>query len=431
MTNTDRSTAIVIAIGLTASFSAHATLGIFEHGTGIKSLAYGGVSYIGIDESTALSANPALALGLGSRFDIGTDLLIVRGGTRISGSPTGPDEYYRSNGKKYFPIPQMGLTVPIAQDWAFGMSAFAAGLGPDYPNSPYARFAQTPEVAAQSQAALNTLKVAGISLVVAHELLPGQSLGLSANLQHQSISIQGTAPFASASAAPEFVGDQGQHGAFGASFTLGWTGTLQSWLSGALSYRSPTWTQKFEQYRGILPDQGKLALPSIFGGALLITPNQDWRLALEYQHFHYQGSNAFSNTIDLLSEGRPLGSSDGPGFGWNNQNVYKVGLQYQVLPSLILRTGASYGTQIIPRSQTLFNGLAPATVRFNFTGGFTYAINADSEVSLFAAASEHGTVRGENSIPLAFGGGEADVDFQSINAGLSYGRRFGKSRAAQ
>lgn len=420
----------MLAAGLLVSFNARATLGIFEHGTGIKSLAYGGISYIGIDESTVISANPALTMGLGNRFDIGNDLLIVRGGTKISGSPTGPDEHYKSNGKKYFPIPQMGVTLAIAKDWAVGVSAFAAGLGPDYPDSPYARFAATPEVAAQSATALNTFKVAGISLVVAHELMPGQSIGLSTNLQHQSLSIQGTKPFAAVSSAPEFVGDQGQHGAFGASFTLGWTGVIAPWLNGALSYRSPTWTQKIEQYRGILPDQGKLALPSIFGGALLITPNPDWRVAVEYQHYAYQGSNAFSNTIDLLNEGRLLGSTDGPGFGWSNQNVYKVGIQYQALPSLILRMGASYGTQIIPRSQTLFNGLAPAVVRFNFTGGFTYAINADSEISLFAAASEHGTVRGQNSIPVAFGGGEADVDFQSINAGISYGRRFGKSRAS-
>ncbi len=429
MKNNERSSALVLAVGLLVSFNARATLGIYEHGTGIKSLSYGGISYIGIDESTVLSANPAQAIGLGSRFDVGNDLLIVRGGTRISGNPAGPDDYYPSNGKKYFPIPQIGMTLPIAEHWAFGIAAFAAGLGPDYPRSPYARFA-TPEVAAQSAKALNTFKVAGISLVVAHEWMPGQSIGLSTNLQHQSLSIQGTAPFAPLSEAPEFVGDQGQHGAFGLSFTLGWTGVITPWLSGALSYRTPSWTQRIEQYRGILPDQGRLALPSIFGGALLITPNPDWRIAVEYQHFAYQGSNAFSNTVGLLDQGKLLGSTDGPGFGWSNQNVYKLGIQYQVLPSMILRTGVSYATQAVPRSQTLFNALAPAVVRFNFTGGFTYAINADSEISLFAAASEHGTVRGQNSIPLAFGGGEADVDFQSINAGISYGRRFGKSRAS-
>lgn len=424
-----RSTTGLAALTLLASFDANATLGIFEHGTGIKSLGYGGISYIGIDESTAISANPALAISQGSRFDIGSDLLIVRGGTRFTGNLAGPDRHYASDGKKYFPIPQMGMTLPIADHWAFGVSAFAAGLGPDYPDSPYARFASTPEIAERSKVALNTFKVAGISLVLAHEVMPGQSIGLSANLQHQSLSIQGTEPFAPLSSAPEFVGDQGQHGAFGGSITLGWTGKLNPWLDGALSYRSPTWTQKIEQYRGILPDQGKLALPSIFGGALLIEPNPEWRVALEYQHFHYQGSNGFSNTIDLLGQGRALGTTDGPGFGWNNQNVYKLGLQYQATQSLVLRLGASYATQVMPRSQTLFNALAPATVRFNFTGGFTLAIDADSEISLFAAASEHGTVRGENSIPAAFGGGEADIDFQSINAGISYGRHFGKSRS--
>ena len=422
-----RSTALA-AVGSLVAFNAQAALGIFEHGTGIKALSYGGVSYIGIDESTAISANPALTFGLGSRFDLGTDVFVVRGGTLITDNAAGPDQYYSSGGKKYFPIPQFGVTFRIADHWGIGISAFAAGLGPDYPRSPYARFAQgqSPEVQAASVTAQNTLKIAGISFALAHEVLPGQSLGASVNVQHQSLSIEGTAPFAFLSESPDYVGNQGQHGGFGASVTLGWTGRITPWLDGALSYRSKTWQQKIEQYRGILPDQGRLALPAIFGGALLFKLTPDWNAALEYQHFAYQRSNAFGNSIGLLFEGRPLGSDDGPGFGWNNQNVYKIGIQHQLAKDWILRAGFNYATQVLSKSNTLFNGLAPATSQFHVTGGFTYAFGESSEITMFGAVSDHRTVKGENSIPAAFGGGEANIDFQSINLGVSYGYRFGK-----
>ncbi|WP_295684638.1 hypothetical protein [uncultured Nevskia sp.] len=130
MTNTERSTAVGLA-GLLASFCAQASLGIYEQGNGVKAMGMGGVSYVGVDESTVLSANPALAISQGSRFDLGNDLLIVSGGTRIRGNAAGPDEYYDSSGKSLFPIPQLGLTVPIAEHWAFGAAAFAAGIGPD------------------------------------------------------------------------------------------------------------------------------------------------------------------------------------------------------------------------------------------------------------------------------------------------------------
>lgn len=423
-----RLSCLAIALVAAVPFHARATLGPFEHGTGIKGLAFGGVSYIGTDESTAISANPALAIGLGSRFDVGSNLLIVEGGTRITGNAAGPDDFYPSNGKRLFPIPQFGVTVPLAPRWAFGASAFAAGLGPDYPRSPYARFAQTPEVAARSATALNSLKIAGISLVLAHEIVKGHSIGLSANVQNQSLSTEGTAPFAALSEAPEFIGNQGQHSAFGTSFTLGWTGTLTPWLSGALSYRSKTWTQRIEQYRGLLPDQGRLELPVIFGGALQLTPAKDWRIAVEYQHFAYGDSHGFGNRIDLVFQGRPLGSTNGPGFGWSDQNVYKLGVSHRIIPSLNLIAGFSYATQVIPRSQTLFSGLAPATPKLHFTGGFTYALNAVSEITGYATSTDRNIRHGQNSIPAALGGGEADVRFRGISAGLSYGRRFGATR---
>ena len=430
MTNTERSTAVGLA-GLLVSFCAQASLGIYEQGNGVKAMGMGGVSYVGVDESTVLSANPALAISQGSRFDLGNDLLIVSGGTRIRGNAAGPDEYYDSSGKSLFPIPQLGLTIPIAEHWAFGAAAFAAGIGPDYPRSPYARFAQGQgaDVEARSATALNTLKVAGISLALAREIIPGQSIGLSANLQHTSLSTEGTAPFASMSVAPDFVGNQGQHGGFGVSFTAGWTGTITPWLSGGLSYRSKAWQQRIEQYRGLLPDGGRLELPAIFGGALEARPSESWRLAVEYQHYDYSGSNGFGNTIDLLFAGVPLGAKDGPGFGWRDQNVYKFGFQYLATPQVTLRAGVSYATSLLPRSQTLFNGLAPATPQWNLGVGGTLGLTTNSEVSFVMATTEHNTVRGKDSIPDAFGGGEADIDFKCFNIGISYGRRFGKSRA--
>ena len=54
------------------------------------------------------------------------------------------------------------------------------------------------------------------------------------------------------------------------------------------------------------------------------------------------------------------------------------------------------------------------------------ALNGRAEITLFGAVSDDRTVKGENSIPAAFGGGEADISFQSINIGVSYGLRFGK-----
>ena len=53
----------------------------------------------------------------------------------------------------------------------------------------------------------------------------------------------------------------------------------------------------------------------------------------------------------------PLGATDGPGFGWRDQNVYKFGVQYLPNPGVVLRLGTSYATSVMPQSQTLFGAL--------------------------------------------------------------------------
>ena len=405
---------------------AQATLGVFEHGVGIKSLGFGGVSYVGDTDTTAISANPASAIALGSRFDLGSDVLLIKGYGQIVDNAAGPDETDGSNGKHIFPIPQGGVTVPLADTWSAGIAAFAAGLGPDFTRGPYERFAQTPEQQRSAASAQNSLKIAGLSLVLAHELAPGQSLGLSANVHHQTITVKGATPFASLSETPDAVSDTGKHGAFGVSATVGWSGVLTPWLRGGLSYRTKSWTQRIEDYRGLLPDHGKLELPAIFGGGLAATPAKDWLLAVEFQRFDYASVHAFGNRIDRLFQGRALGSTDGPGFGWKSQNVYKLGVSWQPLPELTLRSGFSYANEIIPRSQTLFNLLAPVTPRIHYTLGLTYAPDRFSEFSLFGALAQSKVVYGQNSIPAAFGGGEANVRNRIYSFGLSYGRRFGQ-----
>lgn len=417
-----RTTAAVVGSTL-LSLPAHATLGIFEHGSGIKSLGFGGVSYAGIEETTALSANPALAIAMGNRFDIGIDVLHVSGGAEIIGNAAGPDESFQFK-SNYYPIPQVGLSKRIGDNWALGVSAFAAGLGPIYPQSPYARFAG-PDDNGRSASAQTSLKIGGLSLVVARALGDAHSIGLSANLQHQWLSVEGLLPFAPVSETPTAVSNQGPHVSYGLSLTFGWTGRLTPWLDAGLSYRTQAIQLRIEEYRGLLPDQGKLEIPAIFGGALIARPADGWRMGFEYQHYAYQRSNGFGNGIDRLAAGRLLGSTDGPGFGFNNQNVYKFGLEHQLSKSLVLRGGFSYATQLLSKHNILLNQQSPGTPRFHLTVGTTWTIADVHELSGFFAMSDRRRVRGQNSIPEAFGGGEANISNQSLNLGISYGRRFG------
>ena len=422
-----RSKHLIVPLLLTATlpFEAGATLGVFEHGSGIKSLGDGGISYVAPEETTAIAANPAAAMSLGRRFDLGLDMLSPDARASIVGNSLGPDQTNDSDAHHFYPIPQGGITLPLSERWSAGASIYAGGLGPDYTKSPYARFA-SPANASQSQSASLTLKITGLSLVLAHAVWPGQSLGLAVNVQHTALNVKGLAPFEAFSQAPDDVTDKGKHGALGGSITAGWTGTITPWMSAGVSYRSKSWSGHISAYDGLLPDSGMLELPAIYGAAVAFTPLSQLQIALEFQRADYGSRHAFGNGVEALSQGKLLGSADGPGFGWGDQNAYKLGVSYQATPSLRLRAGYIYNTLNFAPSETFFNLLAPATVKNHYTAGATWAFRNRYELSGYAALAPRHQISGLNSIPPALGGGEANISNELYMVGLSLGRRFGK-----
>ncbi len=76
-------------------------------------------------------------------------------------------------------------------------------------------------------------------------------------------------------------------------------------------------------------------------------------------------------------------------FGWNNIDVFKLGLQWQASPSIAWRFGVSHADQPIDSDQVLFNILATAVVEDYITAGFTYKTNNMGEINLEAMHTFH------------------------------------------
>jgi long-chain fatty acid transport protein len=403
---------------LCAPSGAHASYGIFAHGTGIESLGMGGLSFIAVSESYTAPTNPARLHQIGNRYDIGLDWLFVTGGGTIRDNAAGPDERFYSHGRRHFYVPQAGMIRRINDRLTLGIAGFSAGVGSDYKGSPYVRFG------GDERAGL-LLSQSGIATALSWQVLPEQALGLSLNLAYQLYEAKGLDVFSTNSQNPGRFSDQGKGEAFGIGYTLGWSGQLLPWLEGALSYRSKTYSERTKRYEGLLPNRGLLETPAIWGGALAVVPAPGWVIAVEGQRIEYASEAAYGNSIRQLTEqGIPFGAENGPGFGWRDQNIWKIGVSYQATPKLVLRTGASYGTELIPRSETFLSMLAAGIGRKHYTFGATYDIGG-WELSGYYAFMVDERVHGVDSIPDAFGGGEADLRFRLHPFGISFGRRFG------
>lgn len=414
-----------LALCALASFAPalQASLGFYEHGAGIKSQGAGGINYAYGEEATALAFNPAIAAALEDRNDFGSSVITPRARGEFVGNLLGPDETYKADGQRFYPIPQGGLVRHLDEHWTTGFSLFAAGLGPDYTRNPYARFGG-------GHRATLTLVSSGLAGALAWRPHPDHALGAALNLGYQVVRVNGfdflqsELPLLRASTVPRKTTNQGYDGRPSIGATIGWHGLLAPQLSAGLSYRTKTWAERHRDYRGLLPDRGSLELPAIWGGGVAWMPVSTLTLAYDFQRYEFAGERATGNRLENLDSGNLLGSKNGPGFGFKNQDAHKFGASWLAQPDLTLRVGYVHATQPTRRSETLLNIVGSINTTQHYTAGFTWAFQR-WELSGFATYAARQEIKGENSIPLRFGGGEANTDFSVLSGGFSIGWGFG------
>ncbi len=403
----------------TASATSLASLGPYEPGNGIKAQGLGGITYAVGEETTALYGNPAHLFNLGERIDLGITFPTPIGQTEIKGNALAPDQSSKVAGRRFFYIPQGGFSRRLSERWMFGMTAFAAGLGTDFTSSPYERFGG-------SKRAALFLSSSGVATALAYQLTPRNVIGATLNLGYQTIEIEGFQFLAdpAISENPDKVSNQGKDGAFNIGFNIGWLGKITDRLNAAVAYRSKTWAEKHDDYSGILPEQGRFEFPAIFGAGLAYDFTPQLTLAFDYQRYQYSSQKAFGHRIARLNQGNLLGSDNGPGFGLENQDAYKFGVLWNPDNAWTYRLGYISATQMAQASENFFGGLGLVSASTHFSGGLSYQFQK-WEVSGSAIYSKPQKVKGRDSIPAAFGGGESNTRTETLIYGFTIGTRFG------
>lgn len=402
---------------LALPFAAHATNGYFGHGYGVSAQGVAGVGIALPQDSLAAATNPAGTGLVGNRLDAGLNYFAPDRSASVKGNAFGLDGNYSANGKKHFFIPEFGYSRQLSASTSVGLAVYGnGGMNTQYDRNPFA------SIGGQGRAGVN-LEQLFISPSVAFKATPDHTVGVALNLAYQRFSAQGIGPFSQSSVAPGNVTNQGTDTSTGAGLRLGWIGQIApDWRLGA-SWSSQI-SGKFDKYKGLFTDGGSFDIPANYGLGLSYQPARGWTLAADYQVIQYSGVNSVSNPLSQLASGNALGSADGPGFGWRDVTVYKIGAVREWSPQLLLRAGYSHATQAVPSSQTFFNILAPGVVQDHLTAGFTWKLDTHTEISGFYARAFAKSVQGKLSIPSSFGGGEADVRLGENIAGVSYGWKF-------
>jgi len=271
-----------------------------------------------------------------------------------------------------------------------------------------------------------------VAPTIAWKVTPSQNIGASVILGYQRFKATGINNFAGISASPQNVSDVGSDDALGIGLHLGWIGQITDTVSLGATVQSKTYFQKFDKYKGLFAGGGEMDAPATVGFGVAFKATPQVTLAADVQRIFYSDVNAIGNSISQWN-GQPflsgaagnLGLSNGPGFGWKDVNVYKLGVSYDVNESLTLRAGYNHTDQPIKGSEALFNVLAPGIVQDHLTLGTTYKLpNNKGEISVAYVHAFENTVNGTNAIPPQFGGGNVKLKMYQDSLGIAYGWNF-------
>jgi long-chain fatty acid transport protein len=394
--------------------TASATNGYFSDGYGAKAEGQAGVGIAWAQDSLAPATNPAGIAFVGDRVDLGLAWFLPRRSADIVGNAVSADASYSGDGKKNFFIPEFGYAKQLSSTLGAGVAVYGnGGLNTQYAVNPYGRFG------ASGTAGVD-LEQLFVSPALAWKPSAGQSLGVALNIAYQRFSAQGIGFFGGFSAAPANVSDQGTDTSLGVGLRLGWTGTLAPGLTAGLTWASKV-HGKFDKYRGLFADGGRFDVPDNYGAGIAWRPDAAWTIGADVQTIEYNHVAAVGDPVASLLQGVPLGAPGGPGFGWRNVTVFKLGAAYLLAPDFALRAGYSHAGRTVPGDQTFFNILAPGVVQDHVTIGASKSFAGAGELSGFFANAPGKTVNGGGSIPPSFGGGEANVRLKETIIGVSYG----------
>jgi len=325
----------VVGLVLAISATAYATNGTNLIGIGPIARSMGGVGIAAPQDAiSAVFANPAaMCFGAycpGSEFNFAGTLFRPKPEAKVS---AGGVTASANSDEKIYAIPAIGLSVPISegpQVWRFGLAAYGvSGLGVDYRDTkldqPVPAFGGAP-LAQGTDTQLQTMKFAP---AVAYQPTDRLSLGLDLQIDYSNLDLGSGSSFN-----------------YGWGYQLGIIYKLTDAVSLGGTYISP---QKVK-YENVL------AKPNGFSANLELESPQLLGFGV-----------AFTLFDKLLIEGdvKWLNWSDAQGydeFGWDDQWVYSLGAQYEVIPKLFLRAGFCYGSNPVKRNQN-FNGTTTTTVQ--------------------------------------------------------------------
>ena len=399
---------------------SEATEGYSAIGFGARTKALAGAGVADSRDATAGSLNPAGLVHVGDEIDVSMSVFSPRRGFDTS---NGPGPFLPANSsidsdRDYFFIPNVAWSTRAFKNPLFDVMAFNmvgnGGMNTSYPTFDRAAnpcitpggAVNLPGVFCAGASGINLLQMV-MSVAMAKQIAPGISVGVAPMMALQSFDARGiglfngfTAP--GASIAPDSTNDW--------SYGFGVRGGIE--ISPMRNVRigiagtSPIWMEDFNHYTGLFANRGQFDIPASLHAGIAVDLSPQLTVMLDWRHIWFSSIDSVGNPQQNLFNcpvlgGGPanefcFGGSNGPGFGWDDVDAIKFGIEYRANQKLTLRAGYAWNSQPIGPEDVTLNTLAPAVTQHHITAGLEYDLGNGYHLELAGMYAPEVSVSGPN-----------------------------------
>lgn len=431
--NTNLRLAALVAALLCAA-GAQATNGYFTDGVGTKNKGLAGAGSADPEEVMIVATNPAGLAFVDARTEAGLSIFSPDRSYSTSASlangnggafTIGPNNIKSDN--TLFPIPYIAASWKLDNQNSFAAAFYGRGgmnttwtggtatFDPDGPGP--APVMTLPGTFGTGTAGVDLMQ-GFLNLAYAHSTADRQfSVGAALIGVAQRFEVRGVGAFAGytktfaqsgGTVMPTALTDNGHDMSYGGGASVGVQWNPDPKFSAALAYTSKMYMGKFTHYSDLFAEGGKFDVPASAVLGLTFKPTNQVAVSFDVQRIYYSGVDSVGNPISNLfscptagAGGTDLdscfGGSRGPGFGWRDMTVYKLGLRWNIDNDWTGRFGYSHGTQPIPGSEVSLNILAPGVIENHFTFGASRRNGDHGEWNFALMFAPSKTISGTNT----------------------------------
>jgi long-chain fatty acid transport protein len=406
------------------------------------------------------------------RIDVGAEVFLPKRGfvhdsaTLESGFKGSDKGVEHKSGSNVFLIPSMGGAYKFNRKMTMGMAVIGNGANTRYhqdvPGKPACMDGQqtpaqgNPDGTGSTAFNFNCLGSAtvGVQLLqmqmlpsIAYKVNKNHSLGASLAIgvsQFRAYGLQSFGLDGLGYTDGNKLTNRGNDYSYGAGVRFGWLGKFfDKRLTLGANYASKVYMTRFKDYEDLFAEQGKFDIPAHWSVGLAFKATDKVTIAADYQKIYYSDVasinnpgpdpkdpfNFFPDGCKSLPDGTNtcmLGRDDGMGFGWDDADVYKIGINYDHNDKWSFRAGYNYAESPIKEDQVLFNFLAPAVTEHHATAGLSYRPSKNMEWSANYMHAFSNTIKGPTALgpnaglPVKGENGSIDMHINSFGVSFAY-----------